>query len=336
MPRSPFAMNRRRALKTLFCASAALALNLRPRTLSAARFAAGDLHLLAIGDYGSGGKEQASVSRAMQKYVTDRGLKPDGLLLLGDNFYSKMEGGVASKRWDTGFESIYPAAAFPGPCWAVLGNHDYHDNAGGEKTQLAYAKETAGTRWTMPSKWYRVDLPAADPVLTMLCLDSDLPSVSGGRTSTGTLRSCLTAAEEAEQLSWLKEQLAGPRGPFTLAVGHHPLYSNGSHGDSKGLIAAWGDVFQEHGVHAYLCGHDHDLQHLELDGKQTSFVVSGGGGARVRKLKSSRKTPFGQDVYGFTHIEAGRERLVFRHVDANGTQVHAFAKLPDRSLKLES
>jgi hypothetical protein len=245
-------------------------------------------------------------------------------LLLGDNFYSKMEGGVKSPRWNTGFEEMYPASSFPGPCWAVLGNHDYHDNKGGEQTQLAYAKETPGTRWTMPHKWYRVDLPRENPAITLLCLDSNLPAVSGVKTPIGNLRPSLTSEEEQEQVEWLKTQLAGPRGPFTVAVGHHPLYSNGSHGDTKSLVKAWGGIFQEQGVHMYLCGHDHDLQHLELAGLKTSCGVSGGGGARVRELKSYRKTPYGKNVYGFSHLSISRERLLLRHIDANGTQVHAF------------
>lgn len=330
----PIRLSRRGALKTLFCSSAALALNVRPRQVRA-DVLPGDVQLLALGDFGSQSKNQAAVSAAMQKYVAEQKLKADGLLLVGDNFYSKMEGGVKSPRWESGFEAMYPAAAFPGPCWAVLGNHDYHDNAGGEKTQLAYAKETPGTRWTMPAKWYRVDLPAENPVLTMLMLDSNLPSVSGGRTITGSRRASLSEEEAAEQLAWLKAELAQPRAPITLAVAHHPLYSNGAHGDIKGLIAAWGDVFQEHGVHAYLAGHDHDLQHLELQGKKTTFIVSGGGGARVRKVSDERKMPFGKDVHGFSHLSASRDRLVVRHLDVEGNVVHAFAKLADGTVKLE-
>mgnify|MGYP002146327950 CR=1 FL=1 len=32
---------------------------------------------------------------------------------------------LKSPRWKTGFEDMYPASVFPGPCPAVLGNHDY-------------------------------------------------------------------------------------------------------------------------------------------------------------------------------------------------------------------
>lgn len=204
MPRSTSSatrMTRRGALKTLFCSSVALAMNVRPQALSAAGFAEGDQHLLMIGDYGSNGKEQAAVARAMQKYAGDNKLKTEALLLLGDNFYSKMEGGLKSKRWTTGFEEMYPASSFPGPCWAILGNHDYHDNAGGEQTQLAYAK-TGGTRWTLPAKWYRRELPQANPQVTFLFVDTNLPSVSGTvDAKTKKKKASLTVDEEKDRKS---------------------------------------------------------------------------------------------------------------------------------------
>ena len=329
-------ISRRGALKTLFCASAALALNLRPQKLSAASFAAEDAHLLTIGDFGSGGSAQSAVARAMQKYVADHQVKTQGLLLLGDNFYGKVDGVEKSPRWNDGFEAMYPASAFPGPCWAVLGNHDYHDTASGEKMQLAYARRPEGTRWTMPAKWYRFEFPKENPVVTFLCLDSNLPSVSGGINST-TKRplASLTAEEEAEQTAFLKAELAKPRGAFTIVLAHHPIYSNGAHGDTRSLVKAWDGLLEDHGVHLYLCGHDHDLQHLELEGRRTSFVVSGGGGARIRALKSDRKIPYGKNVYGFSHLQVSRQRLVLRHIDANGTQLHAFTKLADGTAKLE-
>jgi hypothetical protein len=54
------------------------------------------------------------------------------------------------------FEDVYPEGDFSCPCSAVLGNHDYSDNPGGELAQLRYAKQP-GTRWHMPAKWYRTD-----------------------------------------------------------------------------------------------------------------------------------------------------------------------------------
>jgi hypothetical protein len=326
--------SRRRLLKTVFCSSAGLALNLRPHLLLAAE--GDDLHVLMIGDFGSQQPSQAAVASGMKAYVERLKLKPELLLLLGDNFYSKMEGGLKSPRWQTGFEDMYPASVFPGKCPAVLGNHDYHDNAGGEQVQLAYAKQ-GGTRWTMPAKWYREDL---GELVTFLFLDTNLCSVSGtSKNKDGEVvkKNCLTADEEIAQWAWLKEQLASKRGSYTIVVGHHPVYSNGSHGDTKELVAKLSQLLQEAGVHLYLCGHDHDLQHLELAGLKTSYVLSGGGGARVRELKNKdRQMPFGTPVYGFSHLQLNPQRLVLRHVDANGKQIHAFEKGADYALKIVS
>jgi hypothetical protein len=329
MTPAPF-FTRRRLLKTVFCSSAALSLNLRPQAVKAA--AGEDLHLMMIGDFGSMEPSQEAVANGMQKYLKASGAKPEWLLLVGDNFYKPMPGGLKSERWKTGFEDMYPASVFPGPCPAVLGNHDYHDNKGGEQVQLAYAKQ-GGTRWTMPAKWYRMEL---GKLVTFLFIDTNLRSISGGtitaKDGTKIERNSLTADEEAAQWTWLKDELAKPRAPFTVVVGHHPVYSNGQHGDSKELVKTLAPMLQQAGVHLYLCGHDHDLQHLELEGLKTSYVLSGGGGARVRDLTNKdRKMPFGTAVYGFSHLEVNAERIIVRHMDANAKQIHAFEKKLDHS-----
>lgn len=325
-------MSRRRLLKTVFCSSAALALNLRPQSLVAAE--GDDTHVLMLGDFGSTDPAQTAVARGMQTYVKQLKLKSEWLIMLGDNFYRPMPGGLKSERWQTGFEDMYPASVFPGPCPAVLGNHDYHDNAGGEQVQLAYAKQ-GNTRWTMPNKWYRMEL---GKLATVLFLDTNLRSLSGGiKTKDGKKmkKNSLTAEEEAAQWTWLKEELAKPRAPFTIVCGHHPVYTNGSHGDSKELVTTLAPLMQKAGVHLYLCGHDHDLQHLELEGQKTSFVLSGGGGARVRELKNKdRSIPYGNHIYGFSHLQINPQRLIVRHLDANGKQVHAFEKGLDFAWKL--
>ena len=325
--------NRRRLLRTVFCSSAALALNLKPGTLVAAE--PDDLHWLAIGDFGSDEPPQMAVAKGMQAYLARLQVKPQGLLLLGDNFYNPMPGGLKSYRWQTGFEDMYPKASFDCPCPVVLGNHDYHDNRGGEQVQLAYAK-TSGTRWTFPNKWYRMDFPAANPVVTMLFIDTNTGTLSGGiDPMTKQERNHLTADEEASQMAWLKAELAKPRATFTVVVGHHPLYSNGTHGDSRQLIQEVGPLMQAHGVHVYLGGHDHDMQHLEMEGLKTSFVISGAGGARLRALPNrKRRIPFGLPVYGFTHVQANAERMILRHVDANGKPMHTFEKRPDGSFNV--
>ena len=319
-------MNRRRVLKTLFCSSVLMDLNLGQAASAQSPATTGGLDLFALGDFGSGNERQRAVGRAMARYAKTLGKKPEGLLFLGDNFYGPMPGGVKSPRWRTGDSEMYPAADFPGPCWAIFGNHDYHDTPGNEQVQLAYAGSLARkTRWTCPAKYYRVDLPAENPQVTMLMIDTNWESIN--RSVHGEKRPCWMSPGELEaQMEWLEAQLKSKRAPFTIVAGHHPVYSDASHGDTKELVEDLAPLLEKHGVHVYLCGHDHDMQHLELEGFRTSFVLSGGGGARLYKHEKTRKGSVVKDVHGFTHLSLAGDKLTIRHVDPNGTIVHAFTK----------
>ena len=318
--------SRRRFLRTLFCSSAALSLHIRPQKAAAISSPDG-LHVLAIGDFGSAHPPQSQVARAMTDYCLQHSLRPEWLLLLGDNFYKNTQagGGLTEARWKTGFEDMYPPSSFSGACPAILGNHDYHDTPEGERLQLEYHQKGSG-RWTMPAKWYRLEL--AD-LATFLFIDTNLRSVSGKTNASNPLQKtgCLTAEEETTQWDWLQAQLASPRKPLTLVLGHHPVYSNGAHGDTPELVARLAPLLQKHRVPLYLAGHDHDLQHLELEGLCTSFVISGGGGAKIRALKNtSRKVPFAKPIFGFSHLHLRRNQLELRHLDEHGTLLHSFTK----------
>jgi tartrate-resistant acid phosphatase type 5 len=171
----------------------------------------------------------------------------------------------------------------------------------------------------MPSKWYTFDYPAQQPLVKFIVLDSNYHN---------RVRS-LTTEEKAAQNEWLKAELAKPRtAPWLVLMAHHPLYTNGGHGDNAPLIADWSDLFKQHKVDFYFAGHDHDMQHLEFDEHPTSFVISGGGGARVGEIKELKYKPFAQGIYGFSQLQITAEQFLIRHIDANRNQLHAFTKTP--------
>ncbi len=292
------------------------------------------IHLLALGDFGSGSPQQASVARAMQAYMQRMDVVPKWLLLLGDNFYANpsLGGGLSEARWKSGFEEMYPAAHFSCPCPAVLGNHDYHDTVNGPMLQLAYS-ERKSSRWHLPKKWYRMEL---EKVATFLFLDTNLRSVSGPKPGKKP-KACLSAEEESAQWAWLERELNSQRAPFTFVVGHHPVYSNGSHGDTPELVQRLAPLLQSAGVHFYLAGHDHDLQHLELNGLKTSFLISGGGGASLRiQPNPKHASPFDRAVHGFSHIILQPDRVRFTHVNAQAEPVHSMEKFVDHRWKTPS
>jgi tartrate-resistant acid phosphatase type 5 len=319
-------MNRRRALKQTFRFSAALLAGrtfLHAETITPS--ASGALHYLMIGDWGwlDDIQPQTAVARGMARYSENRKIKPEALFLLGDNFYGPFKGGTDCPRWKTQFEDMYPKEVFPGPCHVVLGNHDYDDAPDiNPDAQLAYANAHPGTRWNLPAKWYRLELgPASKPLVTVLALDSNYHNK----------KVSLTPEEREKQLAWLNAELDKPRAtPWLVVTGHHPLYSDGMHGDDKALIKDWDALFRKHKVHFYFCGHDHDLQHLEFEDHSTSFVITGGGGAKIREPKLKRGK-FAKGVYGFTHLEVTAEKFIVRHLDPDRKVLHAFAKKPDGS-----
>jgi 3',5'-cyclic AMP phosphodiesterase CpdA len=285
-----------------------------------------------IGDWGAedATRGQQQVGASMVSYARKNALKTQSLFLLGDTWYGDLDGGVNSARWESQFEQMYPASAFPGPAYTIPGNHDYQHmpaNVNKLHAELDYAK-TGKSRWTMPARWYTFDVPTPDhrPLLHVIATDTNAPHPIK---PTNTVDFTLSEDDWHEQTEWLKAELAKPTtAPFTIVIGHHPIYSNGPHGDHARLIADWEPIIRQHKVSAYLAGHDHDLQHLEFANHPTSFVCSGAGGADLYDIKidEAQRGPYAHKVHGFTHLEATPQRLTFRHVDETGAVVHAFSK----------
>lgn len=322
-------ITRRRFLRQTFAFSALGALGSVPG-LSAPRASDVDAaDLLMIGDWGYDGNlgAQSDVAAGMQKYARQSRLQIQALLMLGDNWYGALDGGARAARWQTQFEQMYPAAAFNCPAYAILGNHDYQRWPESKvDAELEYAR-LIKTRWTMPARWYRFEFPVKRPSITFLALDSNMPIADGG--ATGSLNFTLTPKQQSDQLAWLEAELKRPRATqFLVVMGHHPVYSDGPHGDHPILIRDWDPLFRKYKVDVYLAGHDHDLQHLEFDNHPTSFFLSGGGGADLYNLKidPADRGPYGQKVYGFSHLSVTSHKMTLCHLDNSGRVLHAFTK----------
>jgi tartrate-resistant acid phosphatase type 5 len=300
-------------------------------------------HILMIGDWGTATdvKQQISVAEGMKKFVDSQHVHPEALLLLGDNWYGPIAGAVDSSRWRTQFEEMYPASYFPGPVYAVLGNHDYEFRISRSRPynkvqmQLDYASHVKGTRWKMPSRWYTFMYPEHNPMITFICLDTNIPGSKSGDPYPwrDTLPFSYTMSDDhqKEQDAWFRAELAKPRKtPFLAVAAHHPLYSNGGHRDNPTLINNWDRLLRQYKVDFYIAGHDHDLQHLEFAGHPTSFVVSGGGGAELTDMvvRTETRGPFGNSMLGFTDMEITPGEIIMRHFNHDAQELHAFRKPP--------
>jgi hypothetical protein len=331
-------ITRRRFLRQSFAFSAMAALGSIPGIGAALPSDPMAADLLIIGDWGwdaDGHAAQSEVAEGMRRYALDNRLRTKALLMLGDNWYGDLTGGAHSPRWQAQFEQMYPSDVFHCDAYAVLGNHDYQRWPDSKvDAELEYAR-MGKTRWNMPSRWYRFEFPRKKPLITFLALDSNMPysdgNVSKGRSFT------LTPQQQAEQLAWLESELKQHRtAPFLAVMAHHPVYTDGAHGDHPVLIRDWDPLFRKHKVDLYLAGHDHDLQHLEFEGHPTSFFLSGGGGGDLGNLRidPSRRGPYAQKVYGFSHLSVTPELMTLRHLNSDGRVLHAFTKTPDGRIEI--
>jgi tartrate-resistant acid phosphatase type 5 len=277
------------------------------------------------------------VARGMDRYARSSGVHSDALFMLGDSWYGDLVGGAASPRWIEQFERMYPFETFGCPIYSMLGNHDYQmlpPEVNKLEAELEYARSGRGldgraTRWTLPSRWYTFDFPKQNPLIRVIVLDSNMPRPDGvwqhGHDFT------LKPDEQAEQLAWFEGELKKPRiTPFLAVLAHHPVYSNGPHGDHPVLVREWDPLFRKYKVDLYMAGHDHDLQHLEFEGHPTTHFLSGGGGADlyVLKVDGLDRGPYAQEVHGFSHLSVTRSALELRHLDADGRFLYGISKTP--------
>jgi tartrate-resistant acid phosphatase type 5 len=260
----------------------------------------GPVRFFAFGDFGYGTAGQGKVAHAMADVHQRRPFHFG--VTLGDNFYPDGLDSPIHPRWRTEWEEMYGGLGIR--VYATLGNHDYHVPASPAAEQ---ARSRLSRSWCLPRPFYTF---TAGPV-QLFALDT-VPIEKGG----GTVR---------EQLAWLDGALAASRAPWKVVYGHHPVYTNGSHGGAGGVLPMIRDallpILKKHRVDVYLAGHDHDLEALEPDGG-VHFLISGGGGRDLRRLKSGRCRAWAESRFGFLGLEADERTLTATFFGDLGQTVH--------------
>jgi tartrate-resistant acid phosphatase type 5 len=259
------------------------------------------VRILAFGDFGDGGPTQMELARAMAEY--DRRLPFDLGITLGDNFYETGLNSPTHHRWVSDWETPYSPLGIR--FYATLGNHDYADalspGAEMERSRLSAS-------WCLPRPYYTF---AAGPV-QLFAIDTDPIRRHDGATT-------------EEQKRWLDRALAASTAPWKVVYGHHPIYSNGQHGDTPEMIAEILPLLQKHKVDVYLAGHEHDLQALRPE-EGVYFFVSGAGGHGLRDVTSRttcREWALGRFA-GFTVLEATAAEMKVLFVGSDAQVVKGF------------
>jgi hypothetical protein len=202
---------------------------------------------------------------------------------MGDNFYSSGLRSPNDPRWKTQWETPYGPLGIE--VYASLGNHDW-DHPDSPAAEILYSRQSRS--WRMVSSYYTFTAGPAQ----FFALDTDEVSVA--------------------QLMWLEEQLKASQARWKIVYGHHPIYSYGSHGDTRAMINKVLPLL-ENNADVYICGHEHDMQHLRTDGR-LQLLVSGGGGAGIRPAKGGPRSEWAKSSHGFTVFDIDRNRLRIRFI----------------------
>jgi hypothetical protein len=171
------------------------------------------------------------------------------------------------------------------------GNHDVEDPDRIEAVNRAFED---------PPRWVAFSWGAVD----MVILDS-------------------TQVNSAEQQGFLEAEMESNR-PTVVAL-HYPPYSCAGRDDGREVLSTWVPAFDDDVV-LVLAGHDHNYQHFLVD--DTSYVVTGGGGAPLNGMRSCHRdqpSPVASaEAHHFLAIHQGDGRLTVEAIGVDGDLIDSF------------
>ena len=250
------------------------------------------LRVLAFGDFGDGSGRQERLAEAMRRLHADRPF--DLAVTLGDNFYPAGMNSPVDPRWQRDFARLYEPMRIH--FYPTLGNHDWI-LADSPAAEVLHTERSA--YWRMPATRYTF---VAGPV-QFFAIDTNLVSRA--------------------ELDWLDRELGRSSARWKIVYGHHPIYSDGAHGDEPFVRDNVLPLLRGR-ANIYLCGHEHDMQHLAPEAG-VHFVIVGGGGATPRPTRQGPRSLFAASKNGFAVIEASRTNLSVTFLGEDLKTLHRFS-----------
>jgi acid phosphatase len=247
------------------------------------------VRFLAIGDFGVGLPAEARAGAAVRDFETRRGA--DLLVLLGDNDYTRSPA-TFRMSWRRSFGW---AAARGLQIAGVVGNHDYRVDRGRYQFRLLGMPRSYYTRVLGDVQFFLLNSNVVDD----------------------------------RQTAWLERALAGSTATWKIAVFHHPAYTCGVYSGNAAIQARWVPLFARYGVKLVLSGHDHNYQRFRAVRTGITYLVHGGGGAHLYRLRSCPR-PYPKRLaarfeHGFLYFSAGLERLDGYAVNMSGQVTDRFS-----------
>lgn len=274
------------------------------------------LNFLALGDWGRRGTPaQRDIARQMSRVA--RSIEADFVISTGDNFYEDGVASIHDDHWQVSFNGVYTAPSLDIDWYSVLGNHDHR---GSIQAEIDYT--SINSRWCMPGRYYStVHHLNAHAHARLIFLDTTPFIEEYQNPISEPYISDEEAARTEQQCQWLDDTLSQSNAVWNIVVGHHPIFSSSPlHGDSRELARTVLPILRQHEVQVYLCGHDHNLQHLKPPGDIHHFIS--GAASETRDIYERDINCFARDCSGFMSASITPDYLHVRFFDSAGATIH--------------
>jgi Calcineurin-like phosphoesterase len=260
-----------------------------------------EVRFVAVGDAGTGGKEQYEVARQMGKI---RELSRfDLVLFLGDNIYKSGSPGDFEKKFLKPYQGLIENGVELRAC---LGNHDVRNEWGVLLQKMIFGMGK-NTYYSFNRKNNLIEFFALDSTI-LVKKEKEL--------------------ERNLQLAWFEKSLENSKARWKVVFLHHPLYSSAKrHGLDSGDEDQMFNVREliepiliKYKVNLVLNGHDHVYEHPQPQAG-IHYFISGTGG-QLRKGNLDKNTPFfgfgNDEVNSFILFSVKPEAAEFWAIDAQG------------------
>lgn len=237
------------------------------------------LVFFVLGDYGTGGRAEYAIARAMWDQFERSNASGNPVrfvLTTGDNIYGDVatrffgarHTGADDADWATKFFGPHHQLLEHIPFYPTLGNHDGNESE--HRSDLTAYLDNFFFPGDQPARWYRFRY--AD-LAEFFALDSTM------NTESGSPRPFWLESEP--QFQWMRKVMPQSKLPWKIAYYHHPVFNAGpSHVPSYHDLAHWVKLFQAAGVKVVFNGHEHNFQFSRVNALSggVQYVTSGAGG----------------------------------------------------------
>lgn len=266
-------------------------------------------------------------------------------LALGDNFYFNGVRDAEDKRFAETYEKVFNSEYLTNTSWFVLlGNHDHYGNA---SAQVEYSKKS--DRWVLPSFNYTIDLKINDgdeELAKIIMIDTVLMCGNSGLDweldKEPKLKTVRDQHLANEYFDWVENELIEAQDyPYIIVAGHFPVWSIAEHGPTKCLVDRLRPLLHKYRVSAYMCGHDHNLQHINTNylNSTVDYLLIGASNFVDNSTDHMNSIPEGSLKFhwadskqvvngGFGLTKINRNNMTVTYFESNGNELHQAVILP--------